>query len=99
MPDKKYKAIKSHFRTRSLERVGYVLSEGQQRDMIADIRYGRAEFVDRSSHRVTRWRFVIDHTPYIVIYDKSRKLLVTLWKDEPGSQMDLDDVLALERTQ
>lgn len=74
MPSKK-KAIKTHFQRRSLERIGILLDE---KDLIKKIQNNELEFVEKQSNRVTVFRFSYQDKIYRLVYDKTRKQIITV---------------------
>jgi hypothetical protein len=74
----KKKAQRSHFRRRCAERIGVYASKRLNDKIVKDIQSGRARFVKRSSLRVTIWHVDIGGQPVEVVYDKQRKVIVTV---------------------
>lgn len=74
MPSKK-RNIKTHFKRRSLERVGVLLDE---KELIRKIQNNELEFVERQSNRVTVFRYSYQGKFYRLIYDKTRKQIITI---------------------
>ena len=81
----KTKASQNHFRKRSWERVGLVLNES---DIVYQIQHPDSNnydmrFIKKCSNRISKWQLIFDDVAFIVIYDKIRKCLVTIY---PKSQ-------------
>ena len=74
MPSKK-KAIKTHFQRRSLERIVVLLDE---KDLIKKIQNNELEFIEKQSNRVTVFRFCYQDKVYRLVYDKTRKQIITV---------------------
>ena len=74
-----------HASRRAIQRFGIILDHD---DAIAQIRDGRAEFIERQSCRVTIWRIVQQDQKIVVVYDKNRGTIVTCmngWQAEQES--------------
>ena len=71
----KKKLVKIHFQKRSLERVGVLLNE---KIIIDSIQKNKLEFIERQSNRITVWRYIFMDKKYRVVYDKTRKQIVTI---------------------
>lgn len=68
-----------HLQKRARERFGLTINERDHKDMILSIQNGVAEFIDKQSHRVSRWKVILkDGTAAVAIYDKMRSSIVTL---------------------
>lgn len=79
----KTRAIDRHLDRRAGERLGFELSGGTKRELVARIQSGRATFLRRTSWTRTVWRSDIDGVSCIMVYDKTRKQIVTVWRDDP----------------
>ena len=71
----KRKAIKTHFQRRSLERIGVLLDE---KELVKKIQNNELEFIERQSNRVTVFKYIHNEEPYRLVYDKSRKQIITI---------------------
>lgn len=65
---------KSHAIQRAVERYGVIPNIG---DTVRKIQAGQAEFVSRSSNRVTIWRVEVGGRMATVVYDSKRKMIAT----------------------
>lgn len=86
----KTKASKIHFHMRSLERVGFLLNENDiiyQIQHPEEVRYNMTH-VRKCSNRVSKWELIINEKVFIIIYDKIRKCLVTIYQkaQQPNSE-------------
>ena len=78
---KKY-SQREHAKVRFMERLGVFPEKSDFEDMIGQIHDGRAEFISRDSNRVTKWWVSFREKRIAVVYDKQRKEIVTVLKDE-----------------
>lgn len=78
----KTSAQQKHARSRAMQRFGINLTPAKQAAIVRMIQTGRAEKVDRQSHRVTRWLVTIDGDRMFVVYDKQRKTIATVMPPE-----------------
>ena len=79
MAKTKKDVVDIHFAKRCIQRLGHL---PDTKELIQKIQ--NQEFVDRQSHRITRWLWVdkLTNIPCVLVYDKARKQLVTvLFKD------------------
>ena len=67
-----------HVSQRYTERVGVAPSRALITDLINQIQTGEAEFIRKQSNRVTIWRVPHDGSDLKVVYDKQRKMVVTV---------------------
>ena len=76
-----------HAKRRAAERFGIELNKDLRKRIIRMIQTGRAQFVERYSHRRSRFIFKVDGVKMPVIYDKVRHTLATVLPPEsiPGS--------------
>lgn len=74
----KKESIRVHAKRRFVERAGVELTKALRRNLVASIRSGKAEFVERQSHRVTLFRVPVGAEKRVVVYDKTRGEIVTL---------------------
>ena len=75
----KKKAIRIHFQHRSIERAGVLLNE---KDLINKIQNGELEFIERQSNRVTVFRYHHKEKTLRLVYDKTRKQIITVLYDK-----------------
>ena len=78
----KIKDIKRHAKQRALERFDLVLSDEDIRDICFLIRKRRAEFIDRQSRRITRWKVFVKKIMVVVVYDSNRQTIITFLKED-----------------
>ncbi len=71
----KKKAIKTHFQRRSLERIGVLLDE---KELVKKIQNNKLEFIEKQSNRISVFRYEYNNNFYRLIYDKTRKQIVTI---------------------
>ena len=73
----KVKTVRSHFKRRCCERLGYVLNESE---LVTQIQQGKLQVHSRCSNRVTRWKWTdpLSGTRCLLVYDKIRKQLITV---------------------
>jgi hypothetical protein len=69
---------RKHAKRRAFERYSLWLGSVDMQDMIAQIQGGRAVFIERQSRRVTLWVVEAQGKHVPVVYDKSRKTIVTV---------------------
>jgi len=83
MPKSKTESIKKHARRRFRERLGKTPNRHMLRELTGLIQRGKSEPLEKQSNRVSKHRVEYQGEKLIVIYDKTRKLVVTVWKDAP----------------
>lgn len=76
----KSQALLSHSRRRAKQRAGIDLGPVRRRKIVAAIQGGAGTFHSKQSNRVSRWVVSLDGESLMVIYDKSRKQIVTIWR-------------------
>ena len=74
----KKQAQQVHARRRAYERYGLTLTKKKRLRAIADIQAGRATLVEKQSLARSVWQVQIDNRPVTVVYDRTRKTLVTV---------------------
>lgn len=74
----KRKAQIIHASARAVERVGIILSERKNAEVVKMIQNKQAVFVRRQSKRVSIWDVCFEETEMRVAYDKDRKVIVTV---------------------
>ena len=90
----KKKNMKLHFRKRSIERVGMIIDE---KALVKRIQNQELEFVYSQSLRRKVYRVEISEQKYFVIYDKSRKQLITIFP-EKGANIPKKIIIDVEPT-
>jgi len=73
----KSKSQRKHAFRRFTSRFDDELKREDYENAINSIKTGKAEFFDRQSNRVTRWKVEIHGIPIIAVYDTSRGTIVT----------------------
>lgn len=76
-------AQRVHAKRRMAKQYGIIITRHDLEQMVAAIQGkndsgDRAEFYDRKSNRITRWRVLYKGTWYPVVYDSNRKAIVTI---------------------
>lgn len=71
-----------HAKRRARERFGVLLGKRLRREIIATIQSGAGRFYDRQSCRISRFLFDICGREAIVVYDRARKEIVTVFPYE-----------------
>lgn len=74
--------LRIHAKRRAAERFGLDLNREKLQAIVKEIQSGTADFVDRQSCTVTRYRVVVDGVPVIAVYDKKRKAVRTVLPPE-----------------
>jgi hypothetical protein len=77
---KKETSIRIHAARRCVQRKGFVLSKRIHNGLVSVIKRNEAKFIRRQSNRVTVWEVIFEDINYRVVYDKNRKLIVTVLK-------------------
>lgn len=81
----KAKAQRRHAARRAQQRLGIALGPQRMAELVRMIQAGEMELHSKQSNRVTRFLHTIDDERCMVIYDRKRKNIVTIWKvDEDG---------------
>lgn len=78
----KVQAQKRHAMRRFSSRFDYDISEKEYQKLISKIQSGKAEFIDRQSNRISRWKVRLGDITAIAVYDKNRKSIVTFLTTE-----------------
>lgn len=86
MTNSKAKAQKSHAKRRASERLGVELNKEGYRALVAQIRDGRAKFLERQSLRVSLFAVDVAGSPAVAVYDRQRKTIATLLTMEMFNQ-------------
>lgn len=87
---KKYKASKQskascqryHAKKRALERFDVSLTTADLNLVVQMIQDGRATFIEKQSNRVSVFAVIINDKKVNVVYDKTRKTIVTFLTDD-----------------
>jgi len=81
----KAKAQRRHAKRRARERLGIKLHDDLLIRMVRRIQAGEMDFHSKQSNRVSRYLDEIDGEKVLVVYDRKRKNIVTVWRsDENG---------------
>lgn len=75
-----------HAKKRAEQRYGVTLNRHGLRDLVEDIRSGRAQFVERQSNRITLWFVQLGDKTARAVYDKQRGTIVTFLPLEERSE-------------
>jgi len=67
-----------HAQKRFLQRAGFWFDGSLNTLFIKQIQNGKAEFVEKQSHRVSVWLIPFRANKYKCVYDKQRKQIVTV---------------------
>jgi len=78
MREPKAKTQLRHAIRRARERFGLYLNEDKMRGIAKKIRHGEAEFFDKQSLRVSRFKVCVDGVEMVAVYDKRRGTVVTV---------------------
>lgn len=73
--------IKAHAKRRFRERLGKDANQEMMKEIAGMIKNGRSEPIKKQSNRVSKHRVTYQGIALVVVYDKRRGLVVTLWKD------------------
>ena len=73
---------RAHAGRRALERFGIMFGPISQKEAIRQIQSGEAQFLHRTSNRVSVWIVDIQNKKLEVVYDKQRKTIVTILPGE-----------------
>lgn len=80
-----------HARKRAIERFGLKYNRFVRKELVKMIQNGKAEFIEKQSNRVSKWRILYDGRWIDVIYDGRRKTIVTfLYIDEEENAKYID---------
>jgi hypothetical protein len=78
----KREAQKKHARRRAAERFDVFLTKEAEREIIEKIQSGRATFIKKESNRISLFGVIFAGKETVVVYDRSRKTIVTLMPRE-----------------
>ena len=82
MKIRKSQTQKQHFAKRYTQRVGVPQSTEVVKKILRGIKGGEdpdVKFLDKQTNRVTRYTVKLEEKLWIVVYDKNRKVLVTIY--------------------
>jgi len=82
----KTKDMKRHFRVRCLQRLGENVSETEMLEIVDLIQKQEGTFVETQSHRISVWDVLFRSKTIRVIYDKTRKSVVTVLGEVKNSE-------------
>ena len=82
---KRSRNIRVHARQRAVQRYGVNISNRKRREIIGMIHFGVGKFVKRRSVRVTEWEISLGGETLRVLYDKTRKEIVTFLPPKSSS--------------
>lgn len=74
----KLKCQRRHARRRFRERTGLNFSEKKERAFISKIQNNEAQLLENQSQRVGLYKVNYEGTDYKVVYDRNRKVIVTV---------------------
>lgn len=78
MNNNKSKTIYCHANRRCKQRFNVSLKRSEQRSIVSLIQQSKAVFIERQSNRITLWLVNYKEKAMRVVYDKHRKLIVTV---------------------
>lgn len=82
-----------HAKKRALERYGLDLSNNDLFEIIKNIKSGYAEHIQKQTNRLKLYKTLVKQTDVYVVYDKSRKTVVTfLTKEMAENNYYLDEI-------
>ena len=84
----KTQAQKDHFKRRARQRLGVNLTTAQVKQIIQRIHNQDFLSAERDSNRTTKFKMIIQDTLCMVVYDKTRKMVVTLWEVKKGNTVN-----------
>ena len=89
----KRKSQLKHSLQRASLRAGADLKQHEYNKLLTDIQDGNAEFVERQSNRVTKFKVELEGKEFIAVYDKHRKVIVTfLYPEGDKLAKDLEEL-------
>jgi len=68
-----------HAQRRAFERFGVGFGPAENAEIVRQIQNDEATFHDRSSNRVTRWWITLAGERMLAVYDKKRKVVVSVY--------------------
>jgi hypothetical protein len=75
--DAKYKDQMNHAKRRARERLGLYLNDQEILDIVKNIQNNKYQHIDKQSDRLSRFRADIRGQDVVVVYDKTRKAIIT----------------------
>jgi len=75
-------AIRRHVKRRALERFGWTLNRHDLSFLRNLIRSGEATLIEKQSNRIGLYKTEYRDQEIVLVYDKNRKLIVSLWSAE-----------------
>jgi catabolite regulation protein CreA len=88
--DKKYDQ-RIHFKKRVKQRYDLEINRFVYQQLVDQIQDGQAEFIQKQSNRISVFWVMYDDIRIRVIYDKSRKTLVTALPPDGEIEWEIDD--------
>lgn len=82
MGNSKAENQRRHARQRARERFGLELDEHQLRAVVNRIQRGESRFLEKQSNRVSLHQVEYMGAEMVVVYDRRRKNVVTVWPSE-----------------
>lgn len=79
MSKRRRRGIARHFQRRAMERLGHEFTNGSQQELVQMIQSRQATFLRRTSNNRTVWSIDLNGKSRTVVYDKKRKMVVTIW--------------------
>lgn len=84
--NRKKKAQQKHAARRARERLGIRMDQNRMHQLVQLIQEGGLELHSKQSNRVSRYLHTLDGERVLLVYDRKRKTVVTVWKvDEEGA--------------
>ena len=78
----KRSACQAHAQRRARQRFGVTVGYAELDDIVFQIQRGKAEHIRAQSNRVSVWRVALREEKVLVVYDRSRKVIVTILPKE-----------------
>ncbi len=78
----KKKTLEAHAKRRFYERHGIKLTPEMNKNLIQQIQNGQAEHLEKQSNRISVFKVQAEEQFIRVVYDRSRKVLVTALPEE-----------------
>lgn len=79
----KRQAQQIHLHRRAAERLGVSLSPSDSARIVRQIQAGELSIVEKQTHRVSLFAAEVAGRQVVVVYDRKRKQIVTLWERPP----------------
>jgi hypothetical protein len=87
----KFNQIKRHCQIRASQRLNFNFTKKDHDNIVRLIQKGQADFVRRQSKRVTIWAVDYNCEIFKVVYDKNRKLIVTILNESVWTTLERED--------